>query len=73
MISDELKNDFCTKVMCAMKNRDDGYIDAVVEVAEEHNYSMEMAAKLISKPIIEKIQSEGEDINMLPKMSKLPF
>jgi hypothetical protein len=30
-------------------------------------------AKILSKPIIEKIKQEGEGLNFLPKSTKLPI
>jgi len=49
------------------------YIDAVIKVCESYQIDVAYAAKLLSQPIIEKIQQEGENINLLPKMSKLPI
>ncbi len=40
---------------------------------EEHEIEPEIAAKHLSKPIIEKIESEGRSFNLLPKKAKLPI
>ena len=48
------------------------YIESVILTCDQFDISPETGARLLSKPIIEKIQREGEDINLLPRMSKLP-
>jgi len=50
----------------------DSYIEAVILSCNECNIDVAFGAKLISQPIIEKIQREGEGANLLPKISKLP-
>ena len=50
----------------------DSYIQAVIHCCEEFNIDVAFGAKLLSQPLIEKIQREGEGANLLPKISKLP-
>jgi len=73
MINEEIRNKFCNEVIKSAKKHDGSYIDAVILVSEQYGFGPEMGAKLISKPIIEKIRMEGEEINLLPKMCQLPF
>ena len=68
-----IKNKFCIDIVKEANKSGAGYIDTVVDMAEKYQITVEIAAKLLSKPIIEKIQSEGEEVNLLPKISKLPF
>ncbi|MBC8442972.1 MAG: hypothetical protein H8D80_02145 [Proteobacteria bacterium] len=50
------------------------YIDAVLYVCEKENIEPKVAAKYLSKPIIEKIGIEGRSMNLLPKNSaELPL
>ena len=50
------------------------YIDAVLYICEKSNIEPKVAAKYLSKPIIEKIGIEGRDMNLLPKKSaQLPI
>jgi len=49
-----------------------GYIDAVLELCEKHNIEPQLAAKFLSKPIVEKLHLEGQKTNILPRSSKLP-
>jgi hypothetical protein len=50
------------------------YIDAVLYICEIENIEPKVAARYLSKPIIEKIGIEGRDMNLLPKnSSQLPI
>ena len=73
MITDQIKNDFCGKVIEYANKESMTYMDSVIYVSEEYGFGPEMGAKFLSKPLVEKIRIEGEDLNMLPKKSKLPF
>ena len=48
------------------------YIDSVLELCEKYNIEPNVAAKLITKPIKEKIEKEGQESNLLPSVSTLP-
>ena len=48
-------------------------MDAVVTICESKDVLPESVAKILSKPIIEKIEQEGQRLNYLPKSSKLPI
>lgn len=48
------------------------YIDSVIAVCERYGIEPQVAAKFLSKPIIEKIKAEGQELNLLPKNTKLP-
>jgi hypothetical protein len=49
------------------------YMDAVMELCEEHSVDATLIAKHLSKPIIENIEKEARDVNLLPKKKSLPF
>lgn len=50
------------------------YINAVVHFFEEYSFDYSLANKLLSQPILEKIEAEGMDLNLIPKSKgKLPF
>ena len=49
------------------------YIDAVIAVCEKFGIEPQVAAKFLTKPIIEKIKTEGQELNLLPKKTKLPL
>ena len=49
------------------------YIDAVLQICENYSLDSEYVAKHLSKPIIEKIKQEGQQLNLLKKTAKLPL
>ena len=64
---------FTTDLQEYVKSNGGCYIDAIVELCEANDVEPAVAAKYLSKPIIEKIQAEGEILNMLPSTPKLPI
>ncbi len=72
MLDDE--NALCKAIEdLILKERFDNYIDAVLFICEDNGIEPFMAARMLSKPIKEKIRKEGKEINLLPKSAKLPF
>lgn len=55
-----------------VKKYEVSYIDAVLAVCERYGMEPQFAAKFLSKPIIEKIKAEGQELNLLPKKTRLP-
>jgi hypothetical protein len=49
------------------------YMDAVLELCEEHSIDATMIAKYISRPIVENIEQEAMEINLRPRKKSLPF
>ena len=49
------------------------YIEAVLETCDRQKIEPDVAAKLLTQPIIEKIEAEGKDFNLLPRGAKLPL
>ena len=49
------------------------YMDAAIQTSDEMGVEPGFVAKYLTKPIVERIQSEAEDKNLLPKTAKLPF
>ena len=74
MIFDEqAKETFSRKIEEYVQINGEGYIDAIITLSDEYGIEPKVAAKFISKPIIEKVQKEGQEINLLPETSKLPI
>tara|TARA_R110000824_G_scaffold264066_5_gene452885 strand:- start:402 stop:617 length:216 start_codon:yes stop_codon:yes gene_type:complete len=63
---------FCQMVEDAVVGCD-SYIEAVIRSCNACNIDVASGARMLSRPIIEKIQKEGEDSNLLPKIAKLPL
>tara|TARA_Y100001973_G_C5195468_1_gene333946 strand:+ start:756 stop:1004 length:249 start_codon:yes stop_codon:yes gene_type:complete len=72
MIFDDTNN-FSSDVEHYVKKNGGGYIEAILELCETNNIEPQVAAKFLTQPIIEKIQTEGEDSNLLPKGARLPI
>lgn len=66
------KRAFSKEVEDTAKFRALSYLDAVLFVAEKYNTEPEDCAKLISKPIKEKLEIEGQKKNILKKPTELP-
>lgn len=72
---DIITHDFSLQIEQTVKNRNVSYIDAIVLWCEAHNKEISVGADLVKKtPIIkDKIKIEAEDLNLLPKSSRLPL
>jgi len=73
MLFDEEANNFANTVEQNVHKYDGSYIDTVVGLCEEHEIEPELAAKHLTRPIIEKIEAEGRTFNLLPQKAKLPI
>jgi len=74
MIFKVTKEDFSKRIENYVKETNSSYIDAVVHYFEEYSYDFSLAPKLLTQPLLEKIEEEGRDLNLLPKIkNKLPF
>jgi len=52
------------------KNPDMNYIDAIVHFCEKNTIDLESVAKLISKPLKEKLKYEAMELNFLKRTSR---
>ena len=72
-----IEDTFSKEIEELCKNRKEGkYIDAILELCDKHGIEPESVAKLVTKPIREKLKAEFEDKNMMrgkKKSSKLPL
>ena len=59
----EDSNKFVSEVEDYVKDNGGGYIEAILEHCEKYNIEPQVAAKFLTKPIIEKLQTEGQDSN----------
>ena len=73
MLFSEVGNTFSNQVEQNISKYEGSYIDTILGLCEEHEIEPEIAAKHLSRPIIEKIESEGRAFNLLPKKAKLPI
>ena len=74
ILSDEEKQGFSKKVENIVRDKGGTYLEAVIELCEKHEIEPGIVAKSLSKPIIEKLKVEGQDLNTLPKQEvQLPI
>ena len=73
LFSKEIQNEFVRRIEEFVLAGEYGYIDSILLACEEYDIEPTIAAKYLSKPMIEKIEQEGIKFNMLPrKSSELP-
>jgi hypothetical protein len=73
-IDDAAKETFSNRVIQRVKNTNLSFMDCVLELSEEMNIEPSAAGKLLSKPLIEKIEQEAKNLHLLKKSKtrKLP-
>ena len=69
----ETQNDFCRQVEKYVEKWKVSYMDAIITLCEAKGIPIESMNKILSKPLIEKLKQEGEELNFLPKSNKLPI
>jgi hypothetical protein len=52
---------------------DYNYMEAIVEYCERTGMEIELASSLVNKDLKAKIQLDAQELNMLPKSSRLPI
>lgn len=52
---------------------DYNYMEAIVEYCEQTGMEIELASSLVNKDLKAKIQLDAQELNMLPKSSRLPI
>ena len=68
-----LDKDFSKKVEECAKEKEIGYMDAVLHLCEENEIEPDTVSKFLTKPIKEKIEREARGLNLLPTKTELPF
>jgi hypothetical protein len=72
-IEPNFKNQFSKLIIEHVTKTNSTYMDAILKQCEDYDIEPQGAAKLLTKPIIEKLVEEGRDLHLLPKKAKLPF
>ena len=66
-IDDLAKEKFSNKVIDRVKSTNMSFMDCVLEITEEMGLDPSASGKLLTKPIIEKIQQEAQTLHLLKK------
>ena len=73
-IDDKAKEQFSNKVIERVKKTQMSFMDSVLELTEEMGLDPTASGKLLTKPIVEKIQQEAKELHLLKgKIKKLPL
>jgi len=67
------KEKFNEKLRLNVKQKTDGYIEAVLKTCDELGIDPSTVSKFLSRPMKEKIRAEGESNNLLPRSAQLPI
>jgi hypothetical protein len=74
MLTNITKEEFCKKIENTVLKRKISYLDAVIELQEQCGLDYSLVAKLLSQPLVEKLETEGKNLNLIKKSkNKLPF
>ena len=73
-IDDAAKEKFSNRVIQRVKITKLSFMDCVLELSEEMNIEPSAAGKLLTKPLVEKIEQEAKNLHLLKKSKtrKLP-
>jgi hypothetical protein len=66
-IDESAKEQFSNKVINRVKATQMTFMDCVLEISDEMGLDPSAAGKLLTKPIIEKIQQEANNLHLLKK------
>lgn len=67
------KQKFTKLIEDVVQKRNVSYMDAVINVCDDHDVDLEDVRKFITPIIKDKIQAEAMHLNYLPRANTLPF
>jgi len=74
MIFTVTKEEFSRKVEELVKDKNLSYMESIISLFEEYSFDFNLAPKLLTQPLLEKLEHEARELNFLPKVkNKLPF
>lgn len=74
MIFNITREEFSKRIENYVRDKNSSYMDAVIYYFEEYSYDFSLAPKLLTRPLLEKIEQEGRDLNLLPRIkNRLPL
>ena len=73
-MDDSAKEKFSLKVIERVKSTNLSFMECVLELSDEMGLDPSAAGKLLTKPLVEKIEMEAKDLNFIKKgkTKKLP-
>ena len=73
IVTNHHPNSFSIGVERLALKYDIGYTEAVIAYCDEYEIEMDIAPKLINKPLKDKLENEARNLNLLPKIGSLPI
>jgi hypothetical protein len=74
MLTNITKEEFSKKVENRVANKKTTYLETIIDLQEEYGLDYSLIAKLLSQPLIEKLECEGRNINLIKRSKNtLPF
>ena len=74
MLTNITKEEFSKKVENRVANKKTTYLETIIDLQEEYGLDYSLIAKLLSQPLLEKLEIEGRKINLIKKSNNsLPF
>lgn len=64
---------FSKEIERIVSTTDYNHMEAIVEYCKQTGLEIEMAASLVNSNLKSKIESDAQQLNMLPKTQQLPF
>lgn len=64
---------FAKAIEQLVMNTDYNYIEAIAEYCKSTGMEIELAATLVNSNLKSKIESNAQDLNLLPKTARLPI
>jgi len=73
-MDDSAKEKFSSKVIERVKSTNLSFMECVLELSDEMGLDPSASGKLLTKPLVEKIEMEAKDLNFIKKgkTKKLP-
>ena len=69
-IDDSAKEKFSSKVLERVKKTNLSFMECILELSEEFNLDPIASGKLLTKPIIEKVEQEAKNLNLIKNKKK---
>jgi|LakMenEpi03Aug12_release.lakeMendotaPanAssembly.Ray.scaffolds.fasta_scaffold3476488_1 hypothetical protein len=68
------KEEFSKKIETLVSSKKLTYLEAIIDLQEEYGMDSSLVVKLLSQPLLEKLEVEGRDLHLIKKQkSTLPF
>ena len=64
---------FANSIEQIVAETDYNHMEAIVEYCKQTGMEIELAATLVNNNLKAKLESDAQDLNLLPKSARLPF